>query len=181
MARSLLKVKPGDVALIIALARTLIWQEKDSEAGELLEVISKEDEGNSEALWLLGCAYENQKKFDQAVQVFKKALQLNRRVASIHYELGRIYNNFENKNRNKEAARRHFRHATEGEDAIAEAFIERVLIETPERANYVLKKGLKKFPDHARMNGILCWRLLNSDDAQGTVEAVDAAGSVGVE
>ena len=45
-------------------------------------------ESNPEALWLLGFAYKYQDRFDEAIDIFKKGLEFNKRRALINYEIG---------------------------------------------------------------------------------------------
>lgn len=171
----------SDQDLTVTLARTLLLQRKYEEAKELLKPLCDAEEPDLDALWLLASAYEDYEEFEPAIELFKRALEQNKRTAHFYYRLGRIHDDYRYKGRNREVARRYLRLATTGNDVAPEAFLSRLSVETRERANYVLKSGLKRFPTHKEMNEILCWRLYNSNDASGCLEAIQNAHNLGVE
>lgn len=178
-ARSLIELQPEDLEARIILAETLMYQDNYSAAYDLLRKMSLEHEDNPDVFWFLGFACEYEKHFDEAIEAFKKGLSLGNRTSLIHYNLGRLYNSYEYKSRNREAAQRHLRYATTGNDPVPEAFLELARFEFGERGIYVLRNAVRRFPSNHKIHERLCWRLYYLGHWTDCLAAVEAARTAG--
>src|SRR5690606_2543097 len=105
---------------------------------------------------------ENQKEYDEAINLYKKALELKPNSGYINYRIGKIYNNYNYKGKNEYSALYHLRNSLTGDNPPVDAYIELASLEPLSRSIYILQKGVEKFPSDEDIATILCIRLFNS-------------------
>lgn len=175
LARKLLEEAPNDLDIKTILAKTLIIQEKNSDATPLLEDIIKCDDQNYYPLYLLGVIKEQQEDFNQAIEYYNRALEKKPNDGKIYFRLGTIHINNKFKDKDDQYAIRYLRNAVTSDNPPSQAFIALASIEPLSRAVYVLQNGLSKYPTDEYLNNVLCEKYYSLKEYAKCIEAVNNA------
>jgi tetratricopeptide (TPR) repeat protein len=86
--RLVLHKQPGNNDAKLGLARILMHQGRNSDAGELFEAVHKQSPNDPVVLTQVGQFHAEQENWDQAIQLFQRANQLDPQNKDIHFHLG---------------------------------------------------------------------------------------------
>jgi len=180
-ARLWVQENPEEIEARITLGRILGMRGKNTEAATQFEEALQIDDKHFEATFYLAIANETQKKYEEAIEIYKKALNLNQNTARIHYRLGRIYNNYEFSGKSEFLALFHLRQATTSENPPEGAFLELATIGPLSRSVYVLQNGLNRHPQSLQLHERLSWYLYRLEKYADCVAAIESAYKQGLD